>query len=55
MILAHIAGIPIEETALSFGPVFAAGGGIAMLRLRERFARRRRLTHRSARQKVSAP
>jgi hypothetical protein len=42
MILAHIAGIPIEETALSFGPVLAAGGGIATLRLRERLARRRR-------------
>jgi hypothetical protein len=41
MILAHISGIPIEETALSFAPVIAAGGGIAMLRLRERFARRR--------------
>ena len=43
MIIAHIAGIPIEETALSFGPVIAAGGGIATLKLRERFARRRRL------------
>jgi hypothetical protein len=41
MILAHIAGLPIEETALSFGPVIAAGGGIATLRLRERLARRR--------------
>jgi hypothetical protein len=41
MILAHIAGLPIEETALSFGPVIAAGGGFATLRLRERFARRR--------------
>ena len=41
MLLAHIAGIPVEETALSFGPVLAAGGGIAALRLRERLARRR--------------
>jgi hypothetical protein len=41
MVLAHISGIPIEETALSFGPVIAAGGGIVMLRLRERFARSR--------------
>ena len=41
MILAHIAGIPVEETVLSFGPVIAAGGGIATLRLRERFSRRR--------------
>jgi hypothetical protein len=41
MIFAHIAGIPVEETALSFGPVLAAGGGIAMMRVRERLARRR--------------
>lgn len=41
MVLAHISGIPIEETALSLGPVVAAGGGIVMLRLRERFARGR--------------
>jgi hypothetical protein len=41
MIIAHIAGIPIEETALSFGPVIAAGGGIATLKLRQRLARRR--------------
>ncbi len=32
---AHIAGIPVEETALSFGPVLLAGGGIASLKLRE--------------------
>ncbi len=42
MIAAHIAGIPVEETALSFGPVLAAGGGIAMLKVRERVARVRR-------------
>jgi hypothetical protein len=41
MMLAHISGIPIEETALSFGPVIAAGAGIATLRLRERFAQGR--------------
>jgi hypothetical protein len=41
MILAHISGLPIEETALSFGPLIAAGGGIATLKLRERVARRR--------------
>ena len=34
MLLAHIAGIPVEETALSFGPVIAAGGGFAALKLR---------------------
>jgi hypothetical protein len=42
MIAAHIAGIPVEETALSFGPVLAAGGGIAMLKVRERLSRQRR-------------
>ena len=41
MIVAHIAGIPVEETALSFAPVLAAGGGIAMLKVRERLARGR--------------
>jgi hypothetical protein len=41
-VLAHIAGIPVEETALSFGPVLVAGGGIATLKLRERLARRKR-------------
>jgi hypothetical protein len=35
MPLAHIAGIPVEETALSFGPVLLAGGGIASFKLRE--------------------
>jgi uncharacterized membrane protein len=42
LVLAHIGGIPVEETALSFGPVLFAGGGIATLKLRERLARRRR-------------
>jgi hypothetical protein len=37
--LAHIAGIPVEETALSFGPVLLTAGGIAMFRVRERWAR----------------
>jgi hypothetical protein len=36
--LGHIAGIPVEETALSFGPVLLAGG-IAALKVRERVAR----------------
>jgi hypothetical protein len=35
----HIAGIPVEETALSFGPVILAAGGIAVLRLRAILAR----------------
>ncbi len=36
---AHIAGIPVEETALSFAPVAVAAGGLAGARLR-RLARR---------------
>lgn len=32
--LAHIAGIPVEETALSFAPVALAAGGIAWAWLR---------------------
>jgi hypothetical protein len=35
----HIAGIPVEETALSFGPVLLAVGGFAALKLRTFFAR----------------
>jgi tRNA G37 N-methylase TrmD len=39
MPLGHIAGIPVEETALSFGPVLLAGGGIAAMKVRDRVAR----------------
>ncbi len=39
--LAHLVGIPVEETALSLAPLAAATGGIAGIRLRERIARRR--------------
>jgi hypothetical protein len=39
--LAHIAGIPVEETALSMAPIIAATGGVAGLKLRERTVRRR--------------
>jgi hypothetical protein len=39
--LAHIAGIPVEETALSLAPIAAATGGIAGLKLRDRMARRK--------------
>lgn len=38
---AHIAGIPVEETALSLAPIATAAGGIAGLKLRERAVRRR--------------
>jgi hypothetical protein len=40
--LGHIAGIPVEETALSFGPVLVAGGGVIGLKMRDRWARLRR-------------
>jgi hypothetical protein len=40
---AHIAGIPVEETALSFAPVAVAAGGVASARLRQRAAGRRRV------------
>jgi hypothetical protein len=40
--LGHIAGIPVEETALSFGPVLLASGGVIGLKLRDRWARIRR-------------
>jgi len=47
--LAHIAGIPVEETALSLAPIAAATGGIAGLKLRERTSRARRSTGRTHR------
>jgi hypothetical protein len=47
---AHIAGMPIEETALSFAPVIALTGGIAGAKLRERMSKRRiRLRRREGR------
>ena len=33
--LAHIAGVPVEETAFTFAPVAAFAGGLAALRLRQ--------------------
>jgi hypothetical protein len=50
MVLAHIAGIPVEETALSFGPVMLLAGGVASARIRERVrdGRRRRPGGRTA-------
>jgi hypothetical protein len=45
---AHIAGIPVEETALSLAPIAAATGGIAGLKLRERASRRRSRKRRGA-------
>ncbi len=47
---AHIAGIPIEETALGFAPVIALMGGIAGATMRERVSKRRiRLRRREGR------
>jgi hypothetical protein len=46
--LAHIVGIPVEETALSLMPIAAATGGIAGLKLRERAVRRRSRKRREA-------
>jgi hypothetical protein len=40
--LAHIVGIPVEETALSLAPIAAATGGVAGLKLRGWVIRRRR-------------
>ena len=45
MVLAHIAGVPVEETALAFGPVFALGGGVAALKLRQQISRFRPRRH----------
>jgi len=42
MVLAHIAGIPVEETALSFGPVVLLAGGVASARIRDRLRDGRR-------------
>ena len=39
--LAHLVGIPVEETALTLVPIAAATGGIAGMKLRERVARQR--------------
>jgi hypothetical protein len=39
--LAHIVGIPVEETALSLAPIAAAAGGVAGQKLRSRTLRRR--------------
>jgi hypothetical protein len=47
---AHIAGIPVEETALSFAPVIVATGGVASVKLRAQLARRRMRTRRRAEQ-----
>jgi hypothetical protein len=45
--IAHIAGIPVEETLLSFGPVFAVAGGAASVWLRDRRSTVKRRLRRS--------
>jgi hypothetical protein len=47
MWLAHIAGIPVEETVLSFGPIALAGGGVLGLKIRQRVNARRERRHRA--------
>jgi hypothetical protein len=36
-LFAHIAGIPVEETVLSFGPVLTVAGGVMVAWVRGRF------------------
>jgi hypothetical protein len=52
MIVAHIAGIPVEETVLSFGPVALAGGGVLSLKLKQRVNTRRERRSSAARGRV---
>ncbi len=44
--LAHIAGVPVEETALTIAPVATLLGAAAMVRLRDRLARGGERSHR---------
>ena len=41
--LAHVGGIPIEETIGSFGPALIVGGGVAWAKLRDRLRHPRHL------------
>lgn len=41
-LLGHIAGIPVEETALALGPALVAVGGVLTARLRLGLRNRRR-------------
>jgi predicted alpha/beta-hydrolase family hydrolase len=42
MVLAHIAGIPVEETLMMAGPVLTTGAGVLVAELRSRRGQRRR-------------
>jgi len=43
LVIAHIGGIPIEETVAGFGPVVAVAGGCCVATLRARWRRVRGL------------
>ncbi|HXR32036.1 MAG TPA: hypothetical protein VN752_12970 [Solirubrobacterales bacterium] len=47
--LAHIVGVPVEETALTLAPIAAATGGLASSRLRRRSGYRRKGRRRAIR------
>jgi hypothetical protein len=44
-VMAHIAGIPVEETVAGFAPVVAVAGGCCIATLRARWRRVRGLDH----------
>jgi hypothetical protein len=39
--IAHVAGIPVEETVAMYGPVLLLAAGAASFRVREMFRRQR--------------
>jgi len=41
LVIAHIGGIPVEETVAGFGPVVAVAGGCCIATLRARWRRAR--------------
>ena len=43
LVIAHIGGIPVEETMAGFGPVVAVAGGCCIATLRARWRRVRGL------------
>jgi uncharacterized membrane protein len=44
VVFAHIAGLPLEETLASFGPVLLVAGGGCVAALRARLARLREVS-----------
>jgi hypothetical protein len=53
--LAHVGGIPIEETIGSFGPAFLVGIGVAWARLRAGLGPRVRSSERAETTEVPMP